>query len=141
MDIKNELLKTFKLDYENHIKLNNRDDFSFNHEFDLIPDYLYLFLQKAEYIPLEEKVGLMRYYDNVLIESLRFTISDYYELMAFIASAESMLHFIDSVAFKYYKIHGSTLLFVNNNIHNLKLFNENISNMNYVVLHQILELN
>lgn len=141
MDIKNELLKTFKLDYESHLKLNNRDNFSFNPEFDFIPDYLFLFLQKSEHIPLKEKVELMRYYDYVLRESLKFTISDASELNGFISRAEAMLHFVDQVAFKYHKIQGETLLFVNNNIPNFKLFNTNIPNMNYVTLHQIFGLN
>lgn len=110
--IKNELLKTFKLDYDCYFKLNNRDNFSFDPEFDLIPDYLCLFLQKSEHIPLKEKVKLMRFYDYVLRKSLKFMISDASELNGFISRAKAMLNFVEQVAFKYHQIQDETLLFV-----------------------------
>ncbi|WP_331842714.1 hypothetical protein [Pantoea agglomerans] len=137
MNIKKDLSERYKIDHDLYLQRNSRDDFSFNHEYDVIPDYLSLFLEKAECIPLEVKVPLMRYYDSVLSESLMPTISDFYELHAFIASGEAMLSFTDSIAFKYSTIHGHTLLYVEGHISNFKIIANDL-NINYIELNDVL---
>lgn len=138
MDLKTELSKRFDIDYELHRKNNILMTSYYNPDSGIVPDYLYLLLEKSKNIPLEEKVSLMRYYDSVLIESLMPTIIDEHELMRYVCSAESMLNFVDSIAFKYSKIHGSTLDFVKNNASHFK--SENFEDMNYVDLYNLNKL-